>query len=291
MDEKDIELLWDLAKTCNVTKTSNRLYTTQSASTKRLQKIEDEMGVELFFRTRRGLIMTPAMERILPHINSIADSFSQIKALALSSDDEISGTLSIGIASNYARYRLPEVLEKFTRKYPNVDIKINSHRSPTLYKALTEGALNAAVIRGEYEWREGDIVVSEEPICLVVSHEKADSDLKQLQYISRETDPVFIYDVNRWRSENGILPKIPDLTISDVPTVIALVERGFGWSVLPAICLQDFKGVVRPLGFKNGKAFIRRTHILYRSDHYQLPQLKAFIDMVIEDEKSRGRND
>ena len=288
MDEKDFELLCDLAKTCNITRTSGRLYTTQSASTKRLQKIEDELGRELFFRSRKGLIMTPVMEKILPYINRAADSLEQIRGIASSDDDAISGTLSIGIASNYARYRLPDVLGEFMKRYPEVDIKINSHRSPSLYRELSEGDLYAAIVRGEYNWGEGDLILSEEPLCLVTSLDRRDADLRKLQFIMRETDAAFISDLNRWRAENDLLPEVPDLIISDVPTVITLVEKGLGWSVLPAICLEGFKGVVKPLSFSGGKAFLRRTHILYRTDHYQLPQLRAFIDIVLENEKKKN---
>lgn len=280
MDEKDFELIIDLAKTCNITKSAQQLYTTQSALTKRVQKIEDELGAQLFFRTKKGLLVTPLLEEILPHMHTITDAAEKLRNLAASWDNEVAGTLNVGISSNYARYRLPKVLEEYMARYPKVDIRINSHRSPILYKSLMDNSISVAIIRGEYLWGDGDILLSEEPLCLVVSKDHAHTPLDQLPYIARETDAGYISDLSRWRNENGLRPSKSDLVISDVPTVITLVERGMGWAVLPAICLEDFRGVIRPLKFKDGKAFIRRTHILYRNGHYELPQVRAFIEVA-----------
>lgn len=280
MDEKDFEILANLAKTCNITRSAQQLYTTQSALTKRIQKLEDELGAQLFVRTKKGLILTPVLEQILPCINTVSESIETIRSLTASSDGEVAGTLNVGISSNYARYRLPSVLEEYREKYPKVEIHINSHRSPALYESLMEGNVSVVIIRGEYPWGDGDIVLSEEPICLVVGESQADTPLDRFPYIARETDAGHISDLSRWRSENGLTPSKSDLLISDVPAVITLVERGMGWSVLPAICLSEFKGVVQPLRFKDGRAFTRRTHILYRTGYFELPQVRAFIEIA-----------
>ena len=56
MTERDIEILEDLSKSKNITKTAENLYTTQSAITKRLQGIEEDCGGTLFLRSKCGLI-------------------------------------------------------------------------------------------------------------------------------------------------------------------------------------------------------------------------------------------
>lgn len=73
--------------------------------------------------------MTPLLEEILPHLGSITDSLEKMRNLCASGKGEVAGTLSLGVSSNYARYRLPEVLEEYMARYPKVDICFNSHRS------------------------------------------------------------------------------------------------------------------------------------------------------------------
>ena len=68
MDEQDIELLKTLIDTQNITKTAKKLYTTQSSLTKRIQKMEQDLGCQLFIRSRKGILPTPAAEGIFPEM-------------------------------------------------------------------------------------------------------------------------------------------------------------------------------------------------------------------------------
>ena len=62
-----------------------------------------------------------------------------------------------------------------------------------------------------------------------------------------------------------------------------MVKNGLGWSVLPEICLKDYSGIVRPLSFADGEPFVRSTYLLYTDQAAQLQQVKAFVDLVKEE--------
>ena len=79
MDEQDIELLKTLIDTQNITKTAKKLYTTQSSLTKRIQKMEQDLGCQLFIRSRKGILPTPAAEGIFPEIEKISQSMPCFK--------------------------------------------------------------------------------------------------------------------------------------------------------------------------------------------------------------------
>ena len=64
MDERDIQIFQSLMETRNVTKTAQALYMTQSAITKRLHKLEEELGAPLFLRSVKGLIPAPSADAI-----------------------------------------------------------------------------------------------------------------------------------------------------------------------------------------------------------------------------------
>lgn len=59
-----------------------------------------------------------------------------------------------------------------------------------------------------------------------------------------------------------------------------MVKRGLGWSIVPEICLKDFDGIAEPLVFENGEPFVRSTYIMYNNNVMELPQVKAFIDLL-----------
>ena len=63
MDEKDFELLEVLDETRNITHAADKLYMTQSALSKRIKSMEQELGVEILLRSRQGIRFTPAGEK------------------------------------------------------------------------------------------------------------------------------------------------------------------------------------------------------------------------------------
>ena len=279
MTDKDIEILKDLSETHNITKTAERLYTTQSALTKRVRSIEQELGCQLYIRSKKGLVPTPVSESILPYVRKIQNDMAQIRNLAGNPDGELSGTLKVGVAVNYARYRLAETLEQYIEKYPKVDIQLSAKRSPDLYKELLSGEINAAIIRGDYPWAEGDVVLFEENVCLAISEKMKDRDLNEIPFLDRTSDISFEADLSKWLNENKIL-RHTGLQINDVETIMQMIERNIGWSILPEICLSELKGITKPLSFRSGDPFIRKTHLLYRPEYYKLPQVQAFIETV-----------
>ena len=65
MDEKDFELLEVLDETRNITHAADKLYMTQSALSKRIKSMEQELGVEILLRSRQGIRFTPAEKRCM----------------------------------------------------------------------------------------------------------------------------------------------------------------------------------------------------------------------------------
>ena len=67
MYNQDYQLLLDLYETQNITKAGQRHFLTQPAVTKRIKRIEEELGCELVLRTQRGIVFTAAGEQVIPY--------------------------------------------------------------------------------------------------------------------------------------------------------------------------------------------------------------------------------
>lgn len=288
MDEKDCELIEMLWETRNITKAAERLFTTQSALTKRIQKLEEELGCELFIRSRKGVLFTPVAERILPYVRQVSDSMDRIRSQVAIYRKEVAGTLKLGVSINFARYRLADVLKGFMDKYPNVDIHVSTMQSTNLYQSLVKNEISIAIVRGSFKWNEGMVTLSEEPVCLVTAREHAGEPLNSYPYIGRHTDAGFYDKIQLWRAENGCQESRTNLWVDDIGSCLEMVSRGIGWSILPEICLKQFNGQITPLYFKDGTPFTRSSHILYKHDYFELPQVKKFIQEVLAREYFMG---
>lgn len=288
MDEKDCELIEMLWETRNITKAAERLFTTQSALTKRIQKLEQELGCELFIRSRKGVLFTPVAERILPYVRQVSDSMDRIRSQVAIYRKEVAGTLKLGVSINFARYRLADVLKGFMDQYPNVDIHVSTMQSTNLYQSLVKNEISIAIVRGSFKWNEGMVTLSEEPVCLVTAREHAGEPLNSYPYIGRHTDAGFYDKIQLWRAENGCQESRTNLWVDDIGSCLEMVSRGIGWSILPEICLKQFDGQITPLYFKDGTPFTRSSHILYKHDYFELPQVKKFIQEVLAREYFMG---
>lgn len=284
MDEKDCELIEMLAKTGNITRAAERLFTTQSALTKRIQKLEEELGCQLFIRSHKGVLFTPVAEYILPYARDISASMDHIRTQVAVYRREVAGTLKVGASINFARYRLPDILKRFMNQYPKVDIHVTTKQSTGLYQSLMKNEISIAIVRGNFKWNEGMVTLSSEPVCLVTSRDHAGIPLDSIPYIGRHTDPAFHDMMQRWREENGCRDSRTNLWVDDIASCLEMVSRGIGWSILPEICLSGFNGQITPLYFKDGTAFTRSSHILYKHDYFELPQVKMFIQAVLAGE-------
>lgn len=288
MDELDIQILQSLAETGNLTKTAASLFLTQPTLTKRLQNIEQDLGATLFLRSKNGISITPAGEKTIESLKVVSKQLQDLRMYLQQNQEAVSGSLTVASSLDYSRYCMPDVLEQYTHKFPDVNLKIATAHSSTNYHRLEDGLCQAAIVRGEYPWEGEKIMISSEAICLIYSSENADTPLHSMRYIRRYTDNTYMNQQTRWLIENHLTPK-STLNVDTLSTCVRLAEKGIGWSIVPEICLEHFTGIQKPLYFQDGTPLVRNTYLLYRKRDYALPQLREFIRIVTQTQKSKAK--
>ncbi|CAA9478076.1 MAG: hypothetical protein AVDCRST_MAG12-1326 [uncultured Rubrobacteraceae bacterium] len=98
----------------------------QSAVTAQVKSLEDELGVRLFDRLPRRVVLTDAGEDLLGYAVRMLDLSEEARA-AVSRDagDEIGGTLDVGASETLCVYRLPGVFGAFRSRFPGVDLQFH----------------------------------------------------------------------------------------------------------------------------------------------------------------------
>ena len=280
MDEKDFELLRVLDETRNITHAADRLYITQSALSKRIKGIEQELGIELLLRSRQGIRFTPAGEMVLQRSQAAAKELETLRENLSSSGPELAGTLHAGVSVNYAQYRLPDTLAAYHKEYPKVKLHITTGQSRHIYRQLQDGDLDVAILRGEFPWDGERFMLSVEKLCVICRQEDAGKPLSELLYISHKTDLALAGLTAQWMRENGLNSGHAGICVDSISACVEMVRRGLGWALLPEICLSDFEGSVRPCVFANGEPFVRRTWLLFQQEAVRLPQVSAFVEAI-----------
>lgn len=289
MDEKDYELILTLYELKNITKTAEKLFITQPALTKRIKKIEKDLGTELLLRSKKGVLFTPLGESIIPYIRTVTSTLRQMREYVVSNHDFVGGTLIVGVSLNYSHYYLPKVLKKFTKAFPNVDVNIITGQSKKIYRQLESDEISMAIVRGEFKWDETSILVSTEPMCLVCSNENAEIPLSAYSYIGRRSDNILQGKIETWFVENGLSFNNTKLWIDNIDTCLEMAKHGLGWAIVPKVCLRNFDGYSKELYFADGTPFNRSTYIFCKNSYHELPQVKLFIQYLLNNERSHEK--
>ena len=280
MTERDFEILEMLNKTKNITHAADLLYINQSALSKRIVAIEQELGVTLMVRSRQGIHFTAEGEKVLHYTQEAKKQLELMKIDLKENNAKISGTLRAGISINYSQYNLPQILSEYKKKFPKVITHITTEYSRNIFLKIMNGEIDVAVVRGEFPWNENKILLEKENICLIYHNQDIGKNLSDFQYIGRKTDITFEREMAQWLRENDLKIKKEGIYVDNINTCVEMVNQGLGWAIVPEICLKNFKGQIRALVFKNGQAFTRSTYLLYTNSVSKLPQVREFIKII-----------
>src|SRR5690348_7685446 len=118
----DLSYFIEIAQMGNLTHAANRLGISQPSLTLAMQRLEDSMSTSLFVRSRQGVKLTKAGERLLLHARKLLGQWDELRQEALDSMNEFRGRFVIGCHPSVARYSLPLFLPALLKQQPALDI-------------------------------------------------------------------------------------------------------------------------------------------------------------------------
>lgn len=157
-----------------------RLHTAQPSLSRQMRDLEDEVGVQLFARSVRGIELTPAGRAFLDHARL---ALAQVEAAATAARNAVHPehpTLALGFLSGTEPQWLPAVMHALHDELRRIEVSISSRHSPQLAEALAAGKLDAAFMRPEEGYPDlvYKVLISE-PLCVVLpsDHRLASKDM------------------------------------------------------------------------------------------------------------------
>jgi DNA-binding transcriptional LysR family regulator len=136
-----------VAESGSVASASRMLAIAQSAVTKSLQELEDELGQTLFERSSRGMTLTPQGHRFLVSARKVIGAVAEASRLhRVDGGGGPGGTLSLGVTSLVAGYYLSELMSRYRRHCPGVSLQVVEETPPFLEHLLINGELDVAIM-------------------------------------------------------------------------------------------------------------------------------------------------
>jgi DNA-binding transcriptional LysR family regulator len=292
-----------VAESGSVAAASRQLAIAQSAVTKAMLELEAELGSQLFERTSKGMALTPQGHRFLASarkvLSAVADA-ARLHGGGNGAGQALAGTLAIGVTSLVAGYYLSELLGRFKRAAPAVEVQITEEAPRFLEHLLINGELDVAIMvsnaLGEPQALAAETLTrSPNRVWLASNHPLAARDELTLAECATYDQVVLeadrIDDLLRAAWARQQLKPRCVLRSSSLEAVRSLVGAGLGLAVLP-----DF--LYRPWTLDAEHVDVRALRddlptvdvgLVWRRGSGLKPVADEFIEIAREQSRSRGR--
>lgn len=300
MNDRELLYIKTIADTQSISKAAEELFIAQPSLSQALQRIERELGTHLFIREPRGMKLTYAGEKYYLMAKEILDIYSDFKSEITHINELKAGRLVIGIARYMGMNILPNILPKFNKNYPNIEIIIREENTRVLENLVLGGNVDFAlthVHKKEMNEKINYEILKEDEFLLVtpkaylkdsdkikVKDGKSYVDLREL-----EGEKFILLDINkgirkvqdRTIKSYGISPDVV-FTTKNFETAKRLAANGMGITIIPKDYLNIFSQdkSYDSFNLSGTEENIWYTAILTIPDIYKSQATKVFIDEV-----------
>lgn len=225
----------------NFRRAAERVYISQPALSLAIQKLEEELGVQIFERSRTAVSVTPIGELVVAQAQRALEEIAQIKEIASQGKDHLVGTLRIGAIYTVGPYLLPELIPVLKRKAPQMPLEMEENLTANLEALLANGRLDVIIIALPFA---GPGIVTlplyDEDFSVVVPLEHRWAKKKQIKTADLASEKVLLLNSGHCFS-NQVREACSELNTSvgeiqqgnSLETIRNMVASGLGITVLP----------------------------------------------------------
>lgn len=146
MDIRQLEQFVTVYEEGSFSRAARRANCTQPALSVQIRNLEEEFGVALFTRSRRGVTPTVAGKRLYSRALSILSAVADTRIAVRELSGDVTGSITIGTVPSVSRSALPAALSRFTEAHPNVELTLDEAYGGTLTERVAAGELDFAVV-------------------------------------------------------------------------------------------------------------------------------------------------
>ena len=281
MNLVQLELLVALVETGNFSEAADRVGLTQSAVSHGLAKMEQELGVVLVERGRRGVSLTGAGKAVLTHTREALASLEAIRQAAAAARGVPVGKMRFGAAYPLAARLLVGILDDFQRQYPKIDLVLFEGTGREVEQWVAESVVDVGIVRHPTPDVESRLLVEDE-VCVVFPVGHRFQGLAQVDAEGLVGEPLILP-----RSGSRLVAEALretgqgdsrlwfKYTVSDPRTIYLMVRDGLGITLMPRAMLPDDLDGMRTLPLSPAMPF--RVGLGVRSWETASPVAKLFI--------------
>jgi len=229
---------------------AEKCFVTQPTMSMQVQKLEEELGIKLFDRSKQPITPTDIGIEVIEQARIILKESYKLKELINNQKSVVSGELRIGIIPTLAPYLMPQIISAFMKKYPDVQLVIWEYMTDQIVSELKNGLLDCGILSTPLE----DKSLQESPLFYesFVAYLSKSSPLtskKTLQASDINLDDLWLLNeghcmrnqiLNICNRKKSTEVRAFEYNTDSVETLKKMVEMNKGITLLPELSISDF---------------------------------------------------
>ena len=277
----------------NFTLAAEKCFVTQPTLSMQIQKIEEELGIQIFDRSKKPIQLTDIGLKIVSQAKNIVNEANRIKDIVDQQKGFVGGEFRLGIIPTVMPTLLPMFLTNFIKKHPKVNLIIEELNTDEIIHKLKNGHLDAAIAATPLEEISlKEIVLYYEPFVAYIPDGHVNSKLKEIEVSDLNLQEILLLQdghcfrdgiLNFCKNVNGANDTATTFQIESgsFETLIKLADEGLGTTLLPYLHTLDLneknKTKLRP--FKDPKP-AREVSLIFPKSELKLQIIEALRDSI-----------
>ncbi len=270
----------------NFTKAAQKVFVTQPTLSMQIQKLEEELEVTIFDRTKKPIQLTEVGQKIVQQARNIVNESDRIQDIVDQQKGFIGGVFRLGVIPTVMPTLLPMFIGNFMKKYPKVKLKIEELHTEAILEKLREGHLDAAIAATPLEI-EGikESPLYYEPFVAYIPDNYKLSSADKIAVSDLDIDDMLLLEdghcfkdgiINLCKASREYEDDQLQLESGSFETLIKLANEGLGMTLLPYLHTLDLKESEKSkLKMFNDPVPAREVSLIYNRSELKMQIIEA----------------
>lgn len=270
----------------NFTKAAQKVFVTQPTLSMQIQKLEDELDIQIFDRSKKPIQLTETGKKIVTQARNIVNESDRIQDIVDQQKGFIGGVFRLGVIPTIMPTLLPMFLNNFIRKFPKVKLKIEELNTEAIIEKLKEGHLDAAIAATPLELLGiKEQVLYYEPFVAYIPEGHRLSKIEKLVAEDLDVDDMLLLEdghcfkdgiLNLCKSSRNYEGDHFQLESGSFETLVKLSNEGLGMTLLPYLHTLDIKEAEKAkLKMFNDPIPAREVSLIYNKSELKIQIIEA----------------
>ena len=287
---RDLEYLVAVADHQHFGQAAEACHVSQPALSSQISKVETLLGVKLFERSNRRVLITPDGKRIADQARLVLEEAAKIALLAAPAGEPLCGSLRLGIIATLGPYLMPHLIPRLRKTFPKLQLLLREGLTADLVSDLRSGSLDAVIAAPTFDM-EG-LNATElfwEPFVLAAPKRHRLTEKSSLQASDLRSDEMILLEDGHCLREQvvDVCPtnrrgNFKEFHATSMETLRHLVAAGFGCTLMPQLAVKSRDSLHRLIQYRNfsGKPVGRKIVLVCRSRFARMKDIETLAEFI-----------